>query len=149
MNKEIIEKDFFAKIIGKEVTKTIAGGSNGSTIILEIGHNEYCLFIYCVWRLELDYKALTGWNESSNPDNGNLTKQIRSLASDRIKDIQMSDFFDLRVKFESGKVLTIFCDVTPKYEPDDYDENWSICDIKSDQCYIISRDFEVESSKFK
>jgi hypothetical protein len=57
---------------------------------------------------ELDHKAFTGWNESNDPDTGNLTKQIHNLLSDHIDDMRMSDLFDLKIKFKIGEVLTIF-----------------------------------------
>ncbi|MEJ7768065.1 MAG: hypothetical protein WKF89_09650 [Chitinophagaceae bacterium] len=138
MEKSLFIQDLISKLSGKQITKTIVGGSNGSIIILRIGINEFSLKVSCVWRLEMRDQIITGWNESNDSLNGVMTKEIKQLNGDTIKSVKMSEFFDLALEFFSGKVLRLFCDVTPNYEPPDYDENWSICDIKSNYCKIIT-----------
>ena len=149
MNKEILEETILRRLPGKQINEVTAGGSNGSIIILQIGIADFCLFVKCVWRLQKLDKVLTGWNESNLPIVGNLTKQINELTTDVITKVETSDFFDLQIHFVSGKALNIFCDVTPKYEPDYYDENWVICDIKANICYTIKKDFSITTSVYR
>ncbi|MEO6915626.1 MAG: hypothetical protein ABI151_08205 [Chitinophagaceae bacterium] len=148
MEKSLFIQDVIFKLSGKQITKTIVGGSNGSIIILRIGINEFSFKVNCVWRLEMKNQMITGWNESNDSLNGVMTKEIKRLNGDTIKSVKMSDFFDLQLEFSSGKVLNIFCDVTPNYEPSDYDENWSLCDIKSNDCKIISKDFAIITTTY-
>jgi hypothetical protein len=139
----------FGKIRGKKINSVSTGESSGSVIILNIGdQDEYCLFVYCVWRLEGHNVVLTGWNES-NSIGGNLVHQVRQLEGDRISSVGMTEFYDLKIKLESGKCLTVFCDVTPHYETPDYDENWSIYDIRENGCLSISRNFQIIGEKFR
>ncbi len=142
--REIIINAF----IGKKISKVTVGGSNGSVVILRIGDNLFSLFIYCIWRLEENDKIVTGWNESSDAESGNLTQQIKLLLNDEIKNIQLSNFMDIKIYFLSGKVLNIFCDITPKYEPEEYDENWVISDIVNNVSYRLKNNFEIEVSKY-
>jgi len=130
-------------IEGKEITKVIAGGSNGSIVVLRIGEEEFSLFIKCIWRLEDESNILTGWNESNDAEHGNLTLQMKKLSGDFIKSTELSGFYDLKLHFLSGKTLNIFCDVTPHYEPEDYDENWLLCDIKGNRSYVVKKDFLI------
>ena len=109
---------------------------------------EYCLFIECVWRLEFGKTVLTGWNESPDINNGNLTKQITTLKEDFIDGVELSDFYDLKITFKSGKILNVFCDVTPHSEPSDYDENWSLCNITLNQCFCVNRNFQIDVTKW-
>jgi hypothetical protein len=133
----------------KEVTEVVAGGGNGSVIILKIGQNEFSIFVKCAWRLQNERSVLTGWNEPNNAENGNLTLYIKNLLGDVISGTELSKFFDLKLRFISGKTLDIFCDVTPNYEPEFYDENWLLCDIKANVCYTVSKDFLIVESNYK
>jgi hypothetical protein len=147
MNTKV--EDVLTKLIGKTVTEVIAGGSNGSIVVLHFGSSEFCLFVKCVWRLEQVNTIITGWNESNDAVNGNMTKRIKELAGDAIKNVEVNNFYDLKLRFVSDKTLNIFCDVTTHYEPEDYDENWVICDIQSNVCYAVNKDFAIVTSVYK
>lgn len=147
MNNKV--EDILTKLTGKKVTEVIAGGSNGSIVVLNFGESEFCLFVKCVWRLEQVNTIITGWNESNDAVNGNMTKKIKELTDDVIRNTELNNFYDLKLHFISGKTLNVFSDVTPYYEPDDYDENWVICDIQSNVCYAVSKDFTIATSVFK
>lgn len=149
MEKSLFIQDVISKLSGKQITKTISGGSNGSVIVLDIGISEFSLTVNCVWRLEMEDRVITGWNESNNSINGVMTKEIKQLKGDIIKSVRISTFFDLYLEFSSGKKLNIFCDVTPNYQPSDYDENWSLCSIKSNDCKIINNDFAVITTTYR
>ncbi len=135
--------DVLSKISGKRVVKVIAGGSNGSIIVLKIGEEEFSIFIKCVWRMEHKGKVIAGWNESNDAINGNLTIQAKALTGETIDKIEISELYDLRIHFSGGKMFNVFCDVTPNYEPELYDENWVISDITENISYVASKDFEL------
>jgi len=46
MNSKI--ENILTKLTGKKITEVIAGGSNGSIIVLQIGNSEFSLFVDCV-----------------------------------------------------------------------------------------------------
>ena len=147
-NMQEIREIIINAFIGKKVTKVTAGGGNGSVVILRFGENLFSLFIYCIWRLEENNKIVTGWNESCDAETGNLTKQIKLLLNDEIKKTEVSNLMDIKIYFVSGKVLNIFCDITPMYEPKEYDENWVISDIANDISYRFKSSFEIEICKY-
>ena len=149
MNKQKVKKIILNNFTGKKITKIIAGGSNGSIVIVRIGDNEFSLFIYCIWRLKEKDKIITGWNESCDSESGNLSKQIKLLLDKEIKNIDLSDFMDMKIHFVGGKVFNIFCDITPKYEPDDYDENWVKSDIENNKSYRLKNNFKIKVSSYK
>ena len=134
---------------GQKVEKVISGGSNGSMLVFNFGENDdYCVFVYCVWRLEQKKKILSGWNESCDAKTGNLTLQTRALKNEIVKDVILTDFFDLKILFNSGKVLNVFCDVTAEYEPQSYDMNWCVCDIRNNICYSVNRSSVIVTDKY-
>ena len=135
-------------LCGKQVTAVIAGGANGSIITLEINH-RYLFTVYCAWRLEQLQSVLTGSNESPEPLEGHIPKQTKKLLHETIESVTLSDFYDVRFRFTSATVLNVFCDVTPHYVPEDYEENWVLCDQIQDLCYAIDRQFQVQRSKYK
>jgi hypothetical protein len=140
-------KKVLSLLNSQKVSKVIAGGSNGSIIILDID-NRYSLCVYCVWRLEHGDKVLTGWNESNDSKSGNLTLGIKKLEGDTIKRIYVNQFYDLQISFYSGKVLNIFCDITPKYEPEECDENWSLADIIKNEVYTITKSYLIATELY-
>jgi hypothetical protein len=134
--------------VGQTITDVIAGGANGSIINLEIDH-RYLLTIYCVWRLERAPIVLTGSNESPDLLNGDIPREMKKLLHDEVESVFVSDLYDLKVRFTSSTVLSVFCDVTPHYTPVDYDENWTFCDQQENSCFVINQDFQVTMSKYR
>lgn len=135
--------DVIGKIAGKQVVRVIAGGSNGSIIVLKIGNQEFSISIKCVWRLEHKGRVIAGWNESNDAIKGNLTIQAKALTGEMIERIEISNLYDMKVYFLGDKILNVFCDVTPNYEPHSYDENWVISDIIENISYVASKNFEI------
>lgn len=141
--------DLLSNLTGKVVTKCIAGGSNGSIIVLDIGSDEFTLFIYCSWRISKESKILATWNDNNDPDSGNLTLEAKKLEGELIKEIKQTNFYDLEILFMSHKVLQIFADVFNKgYEDENASENWSLGDKKNDINYSVTSNFEVHTSKY-
>lgn len=142
-NENIVCKILKGHLRGKKVTKVIAGGSNGSIIILRIG-DDYSLFVYCAWRLEDGNKIITGWQEDYDAENGRLTIGIKELKNNIIAKIDVSRFFDLKIHFKGGEILNVFCDLTPNVKSGDYDENWVLGDLKENKSYILKNRFNIE-----
>lgn len=131
------------RLVGLAVSDVIAGGANGSIILLEFGGN-YVLTVYCSWRLELGLDVLSGCNESPDSQTGHLTREAKNLRHDMVSKVSLSEHYDLQIDFASGKTLRLFCDVTPHNEPVDYDENWSFCDQAQDHCSVVTNMFCVK-----
>jgi hypothetical protein len=132
----------------RKVTKVFSGGANASTLILHFNTNDFCLFTYCVWRLENKKEVLTGWNDPSSSRKGNLVVKTRELLNDVVKEVKIGKFYDLQIEFKSGRNLSIFCDVTPQFQVKDYDVNWSLCDLTHNMVYHIDRNFKVIKERF-
>lgn len=137
-----------SKMVGLELQEVIAGGSNGSVVVLRFGRSQFTMFVYSVWRLEYKGKIISGWNESNDAINGTLTKAVKSIQLQTLKSYSISEFYDLRLSFSNEMILNIFCDITPNYEPSHYDKNWMCCDIKANICYIVNKDFKVELTEY-
>ncbi|WP_157494144.1 hypothetical protein [Fulvivirga imtechensis] len=120
----------------KRVLKVNAGGSTGSIFSLDIGdelikeerggqtfyQGECLLMIYCSWRLFDIHgkKPVTGCHENSDL-NGSMTLGLKSLLDDTVEKVLLTSFYDISVVFKSGKILSVFCDLTPYV---DEETNW-------------------------
>ncbi len=136
-------------LIDKSITQVSAGEPCGSIIILTIGTEEYTLFIDCAWRLSRGLNVLASWRDDNNPKNGNLTKQIKALKGLEIKEISLSNLYDLKIIFYNGKTLDAFTDITNKGYPDEsIEENWTLGDIKNNVAYSINNKYKLVSSKY-
>lgn len=140
-------KDIVKKLINQTVTEAIAGEPSGSIFLLGIGANDFTLMVYSAWRLIQDDNIITGWNESNDFPNGELTKGIKSLENDLIVNVEISKFYDLNIYFESGKELQVFCDITPNVR-DYIDENWNISDIDKNLSYTVTQNQTIEVEKY-
>jgi len=120
----------------KKVLKVNAGGSTGSIFSLDIGDNlikeekggrifyqgECVLMVYSTWRLfdTHSQKPITGCHEDSDLE-GSMTLGLKGLLNDVIEKVLLTSFRDLSVVFQSGKVLSVFCDLTSNV---DAETNW-------------------------
>jgi hypothetical protein len=141
-------KRLVEQLVDRAITEVIAGGSNGSIVLLEVDF-KFLLSIYCAWRLEGEGKILTGWNDSNDPVSGQLTIEIKKLAGDKIEHVSISEFNDLTISFSSGKVLNVFCDITSHIYSEALDENWCLCDMESNFCLIVNKDQEIIEQPYK
>lgn len=136
-------KDIISKINGRKITEVICGGSNGSIILLIID-GSIILTINCVWRLSNKEQVLASWNENDNNPKSNFVLQLKSLKNDLIETFEKSQFYDLTIKFKSGKELIVFCDLNKFYDENYFDNNWEICDKKLNSCICINRDYQED-----
>ena len=121
--------------INKKVLKVNAGGT-GSIFRLGIGidlikkekggqvflEGEFVIMVYCSWRLfdQRTQKPITGWHENSDID-GSMTVGLKNLLDDIVEEVLLTSFHDIVIIFRSGKVLSVFCDLTSNV---DADTNW-------------------------
>ena len=139
--------DILNRIQNKQISEVIAGGSNGSIILLLIGDQEFSLSVYCTWRLEHKDEVITGWNETNDPVSGDLTRNIIKLTGTKIIKIELKKFYDLILQFDNKFTLRIFCDLTPNLYKEST-ENWTIADKIGDKVYVITNKFVIEEHKY-
>ena len=116
------------KMIGKKCWAANAGLGTGSMALLHIGntikrekpisnkhlselsrnyHGEFNIHIYCcAWRLSKQNTVVCTWRNSQSE----IGKLLRRLVGKRIVDVRINDIYDLRVKFEKGYTLYLFCE---------------------------------------
>src|SRR5687768_17571048 len=130
-NKEMHKA--FKAITSKKVLQVNAGGSTGSILSVDIGDElikvekgsqifykgESLLMVYCSWRLfdNRIQKPITSWQEN-NDSEGPMTLGLKGLTNDLIEEVLISSFHDIVIVFKSGKVLSVFCDLTPHVDAD-------------------------------
>jgi hypothetical protein len=131
------------KIKGEVCWLALAGNGNGSMVTLHFGEKierkqnysdqketislsnrykgQYCIFIKgCSWRLELEGKMLVSWRDAEEK----MTRFLKSLEGLRVSDILVINMMgDLRLAFDTGYILTLFCDQT---DGADSMENYSV-----------------------
>lgn len=140
--------DILNKIKNKFVTAVICGGNfNGSVVIL-IFENRYSLCIQCAWRLTDQEKVLASWNEADNSIGSHFQLDVSSLEGDFLLDIVSNNFFDLQLKFDSGRIFFVFCDISTFNSEDNFDENWYLSDKIENLSYVIGRDHEIFQTNY-
>jgi len=145
---------FLKKIIGCNVFDVSAGPSTGSIILFSFGtskrEREYSIMIYSAWRLDClrTFKPLTGNNESNTLKKGNLLKEIFKLENDIVIDVIVNKFGDFEIVFQSQKSLKVFCDITPKVDETELDENWDFVIHKKNVCYTHNKKFIIKSTTY-
>lgn len=129
----------FDNIKGAKIEKIIAGGSNGSIILMDLikDNKKYVLYVYCTWRLSFDNKITTGWNDKDTF----FVVELNKLVNDIIDGITSNSLGDFALIFKSGIKLDVFCDITSNINDSAMDENWSLCDISKNQCYNFTNQF--------
>ena len=132
------------KLEGKIITEIIAGGSNGSIVILEIDH-RYSLFLYCSWRLTRN-KHIVTWNDNSDANVGDIPTNFNQLLNLKIKKIYRINCFDLVILFTNGNCINVFSDLSRSSSPTE--ENWFLADKVNNICYILTNEFTLITEKF-
>lgn len=139
--------ELLGKLIKLKVLEVSAGKTTGSIILIHFGHknHDYSLMVYSAWRLDdsRSKKPVTGNNESNNPKTGVMIPEIKKLLGNTITDVDNNEFGDLVLCFDTGKILRIFCDITPNVDNDYVDVNWVFYNIKKNKCYTFDKRFEV------
>ena len=133
-----------AELVGKECWSVIAGSGTGSIVTLNFGERipvkrwlsnetlssdsrrfegEYALYIECGWRVRSPQGMICSWS-SDNAANGPMLTGLQQLEGGTTSVVEISEeTYDLRVEFEDGLSLDVFCDqvdTDPEASVDNY-----------------------------
>lgn len=139
-------------IVGQKVLKINLGENTGSIINLEFGEElkivkkgkyefwegEFSLMIYCAWRLSKLESVLTSWQESNSID-GVMVRGLDGLKLKRVLSVEISNFYDLFVRFEDDIELHVFTDLSANQN---LDTNWFFRDVSKN--YVINNYYQLE-----
>jgi hypothetical protein len=144
LKMETIKKldEILNRMKGQTITEVIAGGSNGSIVILEVD-KEISVFIYCAWRLYTNNTVVT-WNDYLVEGTG--LSYVRGLLNSRISNVERLNEFDLKVTFGNKRTLTVFSDLS--ISSTTIEDNWFVADKPNNNCYILNSKFEFVMSKY-
>ncbi len=130
------------------VTEVICGGNfNGSVVILTF-NNRFSLTIQCVWRLTDQSNILASWNEADNSVGSHFEINVTALRGDFLSEINVNNFFDLQLIFDSGKNLNVFCDINSFFDEEYFDENWYLSDKEENISLGIGRENNIIQSTY-
>lgn len=131
-------------LINLKVSKVIAGGGNGSTIVLFV-NDCYSIFIFCCWRYVSSDNKIVTWNDSPDALVGEIPVYLKQILNIGIKKIALVNNFDLCIEFYNGASLMIFSELTVS---SGIEENWCLADIKSNECFNMTNEFCLTLSKY-
>tara|TARA_B110000093_G_scaffold153868_1_gene169840 strand:- start:76 stop:513 length:438 start_codon:yes stop_codon:yes gene_type:complete len=142
--------DCIKKLENKRVDKIIAGGSNGSIILLDLVDSleKNVLYVYSAWRLSLNNKILTGSNDDSESNESVFVVELKKLENDIVKKTFTNVLGDFALEFSSGKKLDVFSDITSNGGSDDVRENWVVCNISKNICYNFTNRFDFYEESY-
>ena len=123
-------RDHLAKLVGQRCWTVIGGRGNGSRVTIDFGQmiskppryeREFLIFILgCSWRFEHSDKTVCTWRDSEKK----IALRMRDCEGLRILKINITGpSNDLRVEFDKGYSLFLFCDQSEDADPM---ENYSI-----------------------
>ena len=127
ISEDIKMESKIRSLIGQKVTKSSAGGSAGSILVLEFENTSY-FFIWCSWRIEHGTKVIVTSSDTilpteTNPSpNGFIGEKTPILIGKKLKTVSLTTLYDLELVFEENYKLHIFCDIG--ISRDDYGTNW-------------------------
>lgn len=132
------------EIKNASITKVIAGGSNGSIVLIDFKTKDanYVLYIYCAWRLSNKGKVLTGSNDNSETSDSVYVHELTNLDGDIINKISSNDLGDFSLFFKSGRELAVFCDITSNGFVDEKRDNWTLCNVSENMCFSLTNYFD-------
>ena len=135
-------EEFFSGVRGRECWSIIGGAGTGSVIDLEFGEKVKCkrplrnpklsleerlfqgeraLIIYCDWRIE-GAGGILCTSQSTNESGSLYFDVLLDLKDSTVANIGFtSQLHDLRVEFDNGIALSVFCDLPVV---DDEDSNY-------------------------
>lgn len=142
--------DCIRKLQSKKVDKIIAGGSNGSIILIDFIENsdKNVLYVYSAWRLSHNNKILTGSNDNPESDDTVFVVELEKLENDIVKSVYTHPLGDFTLEFDSGKKLDVFCDITSNGGNDEVRENWVLCEVSKNVCYNFTNRFSFYKESY-
>ncbi len=133
---------FMKLLVGTEITKVIAGGSNGSIIVLDLKNNSgdmFVLFIYCAWRISHANQVVG--TSASDINNEKILSGIKCITNEHITDIDINKFNDFSLHISNDYQLDVFCDNTKKDVEYPLD-NWTLCNVRENTCSTFNSEFK-------
>lgn len=130
---------------GSKVSKVIAGGGNGSIIIIDID-NKYSLYILCDWRLITNDDVIVTSYDDSDVKHGKIPIYLKKLHKEVVKKISIINRYDINIEFQNETILTIFSNNNKSSNT--IDENWSFVDIENNISYNLTNEFVYSSTKY-
>ncbi len=132
-------------LVNTEVTNVDFGGEEDTSIVIDLGDNN-SIFIHSAWRLAQNGKVVASWNDEV--DEEDLNPPINKLMSQKLESITVGDLFDLKLTFDKGHRLDVFCDLYTPDEITEFEENWSVADIKQNLCFVVTENFTLLKTKY-
>ena len=138
----------------KTITAVTAGSDNEGIVVLDFGES-HSLFIHCAWRLSRYDKVLTTWNDAVVADEEEEEDEleaeapvIKKIEGLTLEDIEIGDFYDLKITLGKAYRLDVFCDLYSNDEVSDFDENWSVSDVADNVCFVITENYKLIETKY-
>jgi hypothetical protein len=140
----------------KTITTVTAGNDNEGIVVLDFG-DSHSLFIHCAWRLSRYDKVLTTWNdavmggadeEDEEGEETEFVSAIKKIEGLTLEDIEVGDFYDLKITLGKAYRLDVFCDLYSNDEVSDFDENWSVSDINNNVCFVVTENYKLIETKY-
>ena len=138
----------------KTITAVTAGSDNEGIVVLDFGES-HSLFIHCAWRLSRYDKVLTTWNDAvvagEEEEEDELEAEapvIKKIEGLTLEDIEIGDFFDLKITLGKAYRLDVFCDLYSNDEVSDFDENWSVSDVADNVCFVVTENYKLIETKY-
>ena len=136
------------KVVGLSIWDFRISESTGSIISFECGNkcllenNEdrqfegnYSFMVYCSWKICKNNKLIGSWKDEIEALNNIFT----SMENAKIKQIVLTEVFDLKISLSDGCDLYVFCDLG---EMADFDCNWFFRELEN--YYSVNNMLEVE-----
>lgn len=138
----------------KAITAVTAGSDNEGIVVLDFGES-HSLFIHCAWRLSRYDKVLTTWNDAVVADEEEEEDEleaeapvIKKIEGLTLEDIEIGDFFDLKITLGKAYRLDVFCDLYSNDDVSDFDENWSVSDVADNVCFVVTENYKLIETKY-
>lgn len=138
----------------KTITAVTAGSDNEGIVVLDFGES-HSLFIHCAWRLSRYDKVLTTWNDAVVVDEEEEEDEleaeapvIKKIEGLTLEDIEIGDFFDLKITLGKAYRLDVFCDLYSNDDVSDFDENWSVSDVADNVCFVVTENYKLIETKY-
>ena len=138
----------------KTITAVTAGSDNEGIVVLDFGES-HSLFIHCAWRLSRYDKVLTTWNDAVVADEEEEEDEleagapvIKKIEGLTLEDIEIGDFYDLKITLGKAYRLDVFCDLYSNDEVSDFDENWSVSDVADNVCFVVTENYKLIETKY-
>lgn len=135
--------------IGETVTYSRTGGGAGSILVIEFEDKNYYT-IGCDWRIEYNGAIITTSWDDGTPLIGYMNKNAERLIGNKLLSFEIFDHYDLKLYFENGFVVNVFCDNIKYCSVEDsiYYSNWELSIPDKNLVGIITGHFNLVYTKF-